>query len=82
MHVELSSNHVHNPIFIAPTVQENERIQFNLAISDQNGLIDSDKINIVIHPRSVKEVENGQTSAKRPLTDASTIKYFTVYGNQ
>jgi hypothetical protein len=61
--IELSSRVVLNPVFIAPNVKQNERIQFELRAWDQSGLTDSDNIYVVIHPPPSNELDNGQNSS-------------------
>ena len=45
--IQLSSSHVLDPVFIAPNVKGNERIELDLVASDQNGILDSDIMNVV-----------------------------------
>jgi Spherulation-specific family 4/Bacterial Ig-like domain len=69
-YVQLSSSNVLDPIFIVPNVQRNEKIQFELQASDQNGVTNGDNINILIHPLSVKERNTGPNS-NSPTTESS-----------
>ena len=61
LHVHLSSNHIFNPLFIAPNVKKSEKTEFELYASDQNGVVASDSVTIVVNPPSGKE---GQISDK------------------
>ena len=54
-HVQLSSNHIFNPLFIAPNVKKSEKIEFELYASDQHGVVASDSVTIVVIPGSGKE---------------------------
>jgi hypothetical protein len=63
--IQLSSNHVLDPIFIAPNVKKNERIELELVASDQNGVLDSDSMNVIVVPDHGKSIDNGQ--AKEPI---------------
>ena len=60
-HVHLSSNHIFNPQFVAPNVKKSEKTEFKLYASDQNGVVASDSVTIVVNPPSGKE---GQISDK------------------
>ena len=57
-HVHLSSNHILNPQFIAPNVKKSEKTEFKLYASDQNGVVASDSVTIVVNPPSGKEGQN------------------------
>jgi Bacterial Ig-like domain/Domain of Unknown Function (DUF1080) len=61
LHVQLSSNHIFDPLFIAPNVKKTEKIEFALYASDQHGVVASDSVTIVVIPGSSKE---GQVSNK------------------
>ena len=61
LHVQLSSNHIFDPLFIAPNVKKSEKIEFELYASDQHGIVASDSVTIVVIPGSSKE---GQVSNK------------------
>ncbi len=50
LHVQLSSNHIFNPLFIAPNVTKSEKIEFKLYASDQHGVVASDSVTIVVNP--------------------------------
>ena len=58
--VHLSSNHIFNPLFVAPNVKKSEKIEFKLYASDQNGVVASDSVTIVVNPPSGKEANFGQ----------------------
>ena len=49
--IQLSSSHVLDPHFVAPNVKQRERVEMMLVASDQNGILDSDNLNIVIVPK-------------------------------
>ena len=78
LHVQLSSNHIFNPLFIAPNVKKSEKIEFELYASDQHGVVASDSVTIVVIPGSSKEgqVSNKDGQNTRPTKvesdDAST----------
>ena len=61
LHVQLSSNHIFDPMFIAPDVKKSQKIEFELYASDQHGVVASDRVTIVVIPGSSKE---GQISNK------------------
>jgi hypothetical protein len=61
LHVQLSSNHIFDPLFIAPNVKKSEKMEFELYASDQHGVVASDSVTIVVIPGSGKE---GQISNK------------------
>ena len=61
LHVQLSSNHILDPVFMAPNVKKSEKIKFELYASDQHGVIASDSVTIAVIPISSKE---GQISNK------------------
>lgn len=61
LHVQLSSNHIFDPMFIAPDVKKSQKIEFELYASDQHGVVASDRVTIVVTPGSSKE---GQISNK------------------
>lgn len=62
MHIQLSSTHIFNPLFIAPNVKKSEKIKFELYASNQHGVVVArDSVTIVVNPESSKE---GQTSNK------------------
>ena len=61
LHVQLSSNHIFNPLFVAPNVKKSEKTEFELYASDQHGVVASDSVTIVVNPPSGKE---GQISDK------------------
>ena len=75
--IELSSSDVLNPLFITPNVQRNERIQFELHASDQNGLVDNDFMNVIVLANSSKELDKvqsvGPVSTKQLGSTASTL---------
>ncbi|MDQ5869259.1 MAG: Ig-like domain-containing protein [Thermoproteota archaeon] len=59
--LQLSSNDVLDPLFIAPQVEKNERIEFELHASDQNGFTDSDNMKVIVLANSSKELDKGQS---------------------
>jgi len=74
--LQLSSNDVLDPLFIAPQVEKNERIEFKLHASDQNGFTDSDNMKVIVLANSSKELDKGQSigplSTKQFGSTAST----------
>jgi len=76
-HLQLSSNDVLDPLFIAPHVEKNERIQFELEASDQNGVIDTDNMNVIVLANSSKELDKGKSvgtlSTEQIGTTTSTL---------
>lgn len=74
--LQLSSNDVLDPLFIAPQVEKNERIEFELHASDQNGFTDSDNMKVIVLANSSKELDKGQSvgplSTKQFGSTAST----------
>jgi Big-like domain-containing protein/3-keto-disaccharide hydrolase/K319-like protein len=69
-HLQLSSNDILDPLFIAPHVENNERIEFELKASDQNGIIDIDNINVIVLANSSKELD------KRKSADTLSTEQF------
>lgn len=53
--VQLSSNHILDPFFIAPNVKKSEKIEFELDASDQHGVVVSDTVKVIVIPSSSKE---------------------------
>ena len=68
--IQLSSSHILDPHFVAPSVKEKQRIELELVASDKKGILDRDNINIVILPEDSKVIDNVQTkenfSTKHP----------------
>ena len=87
MHIQLSSNHIFNPLFIAPNVKKSEKIQFELYASNQHGVVASDSVTIVVIPESGKEgpISNklGQDTAPTNIKSSSAFQITTssLYDN-
>jgi hypothetical protein len=94
--VQLSSNHIFNPLFVAPNVKKSEKIEFELYASDQHGVVASDSVTIVVNPPSGKEgqisdkegqntrpnkVESDNASTKTTTTSAFQITTSSLYDN-
>ena len=74
--IHLSSNHILDPHFIAPHVEKNVKIVFELTVLDKNGLVDSDYMSAIVLANSSNELSIGQSvgrlSAKQFGTTSST----------
>jgi hypothetical protein len=90
--IHLSSNEILDPLFIAPHVEKNEKVVFELDAFDKNGLVDSDHINAIILANSSKELSIGQsvgrlsakqfgiTSSTFDTTPATIVSLTPIYG--